>query len=133
MRPGGILGGGGLWRLLRTLEAAFAYRHTVCPRRDDDRQRMGGRRMSRRTWEGWRAVAWSASAREGLIAVAVIATASQGSEWNTAGGDRQITRKQSAEHTLSTATVGGLVKKWELTTGGDVSAAPAVDATTVYA
>jgi len=60
------------------------------------------------------------------------AAASQGSEWNTAGGDRQNTRYQASEHTLSVSNVGNLVPKWVLTTGGDVSATPAVDATTVY-
>jgi polyvinyl alcohol dehydrogenase (cytochrome) len=59
--------------------------------------------------------------------------AAGGSEWASAGGNRQNTRFQEAEHTLSVANVGGLQKKWELTTAGDVSATPAVDADTVYA
>ena len=59
--------------------------------------------------------------------------ASQGSEWNSAGGDRQNTRYQGSEHTLSAANVGGLAVEWALTTAGDVSATPAVDADTVYA
>jgi polyvinyl alcohol dehydrogenase (cytochrome) len=57
---------------------------------------------------------------------------SQGSEWTSAGGNRQNTRFQASEHTLSAANVGQLGVKWSLTTGGDVSATPAVDADTVY-
>ena len=49
------------------------------------------------------------------------------------GGNRQNTRFQESEHTLSVANVGGLQVKWELETGSDVSPTPAVDADTVYA
>ena len=59
--------------------------------------------------------------------------AAGGSEWASAGGNRQNTRFQESEHTLSVANVGGLQVKWELETGSDVSATPAVDADTVYA
>jgi polyvinyl alcohol dehydrogenase (cytochrome) len=59
--------------------------------------------------------------------------ASQGSEWTSAGGNRQNTRYQQAENKLSVSNVNNLVPKWVLTTGGDVSAIPAVDADTVYA
>ena len=59
--------------------------------------------------------------------------AAGGSEWPSAGGNRQNTRFQESEHTLSVANVGGLQTKWELETAGDVSATPAVDADTVYA
>jgi polyvinyl alcohol dehydrogenase (cytochrome) len=61
-----------------------------------------------------------------------LALASQGSEWNSAGGDRQNTRNQQSEHTLSVSNVSTLTPKWVFTTGGDVSATPAVDADTVY-
>ncbi|MFN2236382.1 MAG: PQQ-binding-like beta-propeller repeat protein [Anaerolineales bacterium] len=71
-----------------------------------------------------------------VMFLALLATstvfASQGSEWNYAGGDRQNTRNQQAEHTLSVANVAQLAPKWVLNTGGDVSATPAVDADTVY-
>src|SRR5687768_2658972 len=60
------------------------------------------------------------------------AFAGQGSEWNSSGGDRQNTRSQPSERTLSPANVSGLAVKWSLTTHGDVSATPAVDADTVY-
>jgi polyvinyl alcohol dehydrogenase (cytochrome) len=59
--------------------------------------------------------------------------AAGGSDWISAGGNRQNTRNQESEHTLGVANVGGLGVKWALTTGGDVSATPAVDADTVYA
>jgi polyvinyl alcohol dehydrogenase (cytochrome) len=60
------------------------------------------------------------------------AVAAEGSEWTSAGGDRQNTRSQPSERMLSPASVGQLTVKWALTTGGDVSATPAVDAGTVY-
>jgi len=60
------------------------------------------------------------------------AWAGQGSEWNTSGGDRQNTRSQPSEHTLSVANVNKLEVKWAATTDGDVSATPAVDSDTVY-
>lgn len=70
-----------------------------------------------------------------FIVIALITTtvfASQGSEWWSAGGNRQNTRFQQSEHTLSAANVANLAPKWVFTTGGDVSATPAVDADTVY-
>jgi polyvinyl alcohol dehydrogenase (cytochrome) len=70
-----------------------------------------------------------------LLAVLLLPTASsasQGSEWTSAGGNRQNTRFQASEHTLSVANVDGLTTKWAFTTDGDVSATPAVDADTVY-
>ena len=69
-----------------------------------------------------------------LIAVFLpsIAIAAQGSEWSNAGGNRQNTRYQQSEHTLSPANVSQLTQKWAFTTAGDVSATPAVDADTVY-
>ncbi len=58
--------------------------------------------------------------------------AAGGSEWPSAGGNRQNTRFQETEHTLSVANVGGLQREVAGTTAGDVSATPAVDANTVY-
>ena len=58
--------------------------------------------------------------------------AAEGSQWTSAGGNRQNMRFQESEHTLSVANVGGLQTKWMLETAGDVSATPAVDANTVY-
>jgi polyvinyl alcohol dehydrogenase (cytochrome) len=55
-----------------------------------------------------------------------------GNTWTSAGGDRQNTRSQPNESKISASTVGGLTKKWELSTGGDVSATPAVDGDRVY-
>jgi polyvinyl alcohol dehydrogenase (cytochrome) len=58
--------------------------------------------------------------------------ASQGSEWLSAGGNRQNTRYQQSEHTLSAQNIGNLTAKWIFTTDGDVSATPSVDADTIY-
>ncbi len=60
------------------------------------------------------------------------AAAPGGTGWNSAGGDRQNTRYAANESKISPETVGGLTKKWEVTTGGDVSATPAVDGQQVY-
>jgi polyvinyl alcohol dehydrogenase (cytochrome) len=74
--------------------------------------------------------------RSVAVAITMLAAASafagQGSEWNTSGGDRQNTRSQPSEHTLTTANVDKLGVKWAVTTEGDVSATPAVDSDTVY-
>lgn len=70
-----------------------------------------------------------------FIVIALITTtvfASQGSEWWSAGGNRQNTRYQQSEKILSAANIGNLTTKWVFTTAGDVSATPAVDADTVY-
>jgi len=61
-----------------------------------------------------------------------LAMGSEGSQWRSAGGDRQNTRYQASESKISAANVGQLAPKWTYTTAGDVSATPAVDDTTVY-
>ena len=76
----------------------------------------------------------------GAIAIAVVggllggmvSTAVGGSDWNSAGGNLQNTRFQASEKTLSVSNVDELEVKWEFTTGGDVSATPAVVGDTVY-
>lgn len=60
------------------------------------------------------------------------AAAPGGISWNSAGGDRQNTRYAASEAKISPTTVGGLRPKWVFTTGGDVSATPAVDGQRVY-
>jgi polyvinyl alcohol dehydrogenase (cytochrome) len=62
----------------------------------------------------------------------VTATAVGGSDWNSAGGNLQNTRFQASEKTLSVGNVDELEVKWQFTTGGDVSATPAVVDGTVY-
>jgi polyvinyl alcohol dehydrogenase (cytochrome) len=74
-----------------------------------------------------------ALALAGTLLLPGAGAAAGGSEWASAGGNRQNTRDQESEHTLSVANVGGLGVKWAFTTAGDVSATPAVDADTVYA
>ncbi|GAB3264774.1 PQQ-binding-like beta-propeller repeat protein [Nocardioides dilutus] len=62
----------------------------------------------------------------------VTATAVGGSDWNSAGGNLHNTRFQASEKTLSVDNVDELEVKWQFTTGGDVSATPAVVGDTVY-
>lgn len=66
------------------------------------------------------------------LLISSIVLAAQGDVWTSAGGNRANTRYQKAEHTLSVDNIGSLTPKWVLTTGGDVSATPAVDDDTVY-
>jgi polyvinyl alcohol dehydrogenase (cytochrome) len=88
--------------------------------------------MVRAMWRRSLAAASIAMVLVGVMWMPGAASASPGSQWSSAGGDRQNTRNQASEHTLSAANVSGLTVKWALTTGGDVSATPAVDADTVY-
>ena len=67
----------------------------------------------------------------GLL-ISSVALAAQGDVWTSAGGNRQNTRYQESEHTLSVSNVNGLTPKWVFSTVGDVSATPAVDGDTVY-
>ena len=53
-------------------------------------------------------------------------------QWASAGHDLRNSRYQAEEEKLSTKTVGGLQKKWELNTSGDVTASPAVDGNFLY-
>jgi polyvinyl alcohol dehydrogenase (cytochrome) len=52
--------------------------------------------------------------------------------WLTGGHDRSGNRYQPDETTIGRDNVGQLVEKWAFTTGGDVSATPAVDEHNVY-
>jgi polyvinyl alcohol dehydrogenase (cytochrome) len=61
------------------------------------------------------------------------AAATGGVGWSSAGGDRQNSRSAAGESKISPDTVAGLTKKWQVTTGGDVSATPSVDDKQVYA
>ncbi len=55
-----------------------------------------------------------------------------GSDWESAGGNRTNTRFADSEHKISPTTVAHLGVDWAFTTGGDVSATPAVDSQNVY-
>ncbi len=67
-----------------------------------------------------------------LLGVGHVSAGAGSVNWSSAGGDRANTRNQPSEHKISPETVGDLAVDWVLTTGGDVSATPAVDDTTVY-
>ena len=72
----------------------------------------------------------------GAVAVSLLAVpadaGSGGDTWPSAGGDRANTRFQASEHEISAANAGDLDVDWVTTTGGDVSATPAVDQGRVY-
>jgi polyvinyl alcohol dehydrogenase (cytochrome) len=52
--------------------------------------------------------------------------------WPSAGQNLQNTRSQDNEHTIKVKNVASLAVKWQFTTGGDVSATPALDDNAVY-
>lgn len=58
--------------------------------------------------------------------------AAGGSTWSSAGHDLRNTRYQDTESKIGPSSAGSLTVKWVFATGGDVSATPAVDNTTVY-
>jgi polyvinyl alcohol dehydrogenase (cytochrome) len=67
------------------------------------------------------------------MAVAVVPSATaSAADWPSGGQNLQNTRQQPAETTIGTGNVASLLPRWSFTTVGDVSATPAVDATTVY-
>ena len=68
----------------------------------------------------------------GTLLGGVGTAAASDDQWNSAGGNLQNTRSQAGETTLSASNVAALDRKWEFTTGGDVSATPAIDGDTVY-
>ena len=68
----------------------------------------------------------------GLIVAGAAIAAGVNDNWATAGHDLKNTRYQNNETTIGTGNVAGLGVKWSFTTGGDVSATPAVDETKVY-
>jgi polyvinyl alcohol dehydrogenase (cytochrome) len=67
-----------------------------------------------------------------IFAGAVALAAPGGAQWNSAGGDLQNTRSQPSESKLTVNNIASLTQKWAFTTGGDVSATPAVDGNAVY-
>ena len=68
----------------------------------------------------------------GILLLSSTVLADAGGGWPSAGNDLQNTRYQNTENKISPSNVGTLAPKWVFTTGGDVSATPAVDGTTVY-
>lgn len=67
-----------------------------------------------------------------LAAIPVHADEDNSSGWPSAGQNLGNTRYQKQGGGISPLTVGGLTQKWVFTTGGDVSAIPAVDERRVY-
>src|SRR3954451_1792793 len=96
--------------------------------------------IDRRRTRGWGPSVCTGRARGGLAALVVTggllggvgSAVASSDQWSSAGGNLQNTRSQAGETTLSVGNVAALEKKWEFTTGGDVSATPAVDGDTVY-
>ncbi|MDB4991573.1 MAG: Pyrrolo-quinoline quinone repeat-containing protein [Myxococcaceae bacterium] len=68
----------------------------------------------------------------GTIGSLALANDADDADWTSAGQNLKNTRSQSNEHRLGPANVPGLTPKWVFTTGGDVSATPAVDEHFVY-
>ncbi|HET9600546.1 MAG TPA: PQQ-binding-like beta-propeller repeat protein [Acidimicrobiales bacterium] len=79
-----------------------------------------------------RALAVVAVALAGVLIGGTVTAAGPSDRWVSAGHDLHNTRNQDNEHKIGVGNVAGLQVKWAFTTGGDVSATPAVDGTTVY-
>lgn len=62
----------------------------------------------------------------------IVVANSGGSQWTSAGQNIQNTRHQQTENKISTTNAEQLLVKWQTTTGGNVSATPAVDGSAVY-
>jgi len=67
-----------------------------------------------------------------VLISAAAAAQDDGNQWSSAGGNQANTRFQRSENKISVDTVGALTPKWVLSTGGDVSATPAVSGDDVY-
>ena len=61
-----------------------------------------------------------------------VQAAGSGGLWKMAGQSIENTHHQKAEHKISPANVGNLELQWVVTTGGDVSATPAVEGGFIY-
>jgi polyvinyl alcohol dehydrogenase (cytochrome) len=68
----------------------------------------------------------------GAQPLSVQTTFDQFDSWHFWGGNISNTHSNPFEHTLTTKNVSELEPKWTFTTGGDVSATPTVDSTSVY-
>lgn len=72
----------------------------------------------------------------GLIAALLISgtvfAAAGNSQWPSAGHDLSNTHYNSSESKIGVSNAGQLSPAWAFTTGGDISAIPAADGTTVY-
>jgi polyvinyl alcohol dehydrogenase (cytochrome) len=67
-----------------------------------------------------------------LMGISGKAAAQAPAEWTVSGQNVSNTRFQAAETTLGPENVSGLKPKWVFTTGGDVTATPAISADAVY-
>ena len=67
-----------------------------------------------------------------LCAASAVHADANDNAWPSAGQNLGNTRYQNQDGGISVQTAPRLAVKWEFTTGGDVSATPAVDATRVY-
>src|SRR5205085_9268157 len=67
-----------------------------------------------------------------LYFISIQVSAQEKKLWPYAGQNQSNTHNASAETKISPSTAASLSKKWEFTTGGDVSATPAVDDQFLY-
>ena len=67
-----------------------------------------------------------------LFLVSQAQAAGSGGLWKMSGQSLDNTRHQKSEHKISPSNVANLSPRWVVTTGGDVSATPAVDGEFIY-
>ncbi len=68
-----------------------------------------------------------------VLLLATIVSAAGGSQWESAGNNIFNTRWQDSNTKINPENAGTLAVQWQLSTGGGVSATPAVDGQNVYA
>src|SRR5262245_19188940 len=73
-----------------------------------------------------------ALAAVGALGVGIAAADPGGNQWTSAGQNLQNTRSNGSESKIAVGNVAKLQMTWAFTTGGEVSATPAVDAENVY-
>ncbi len=67
-----------------------------------------------------------------MLITSTVYASSLSSAWPSAGHDLQNSRNQKTESKINPSNVANLAVQWAFTTGGDVSATPAVDGSNVY-
>jgi polyvinyl alcohol dehydrogenase (cytochrome) len=67
-----------------------------------------------------------------LFLVSQAQAGGKGGQWTMAGQSIQNTRHQKSENKISPTNVASLIPRWVLSTGGDVSATPAVEGKYIY-
>ena len=120
---------GGTWFYADTISSLLSSEETIPDRG------LGGRARLKICTAKEGNVKWKSLNFVNALAAAgalVAADTAVGADWPTAGADLTNSRYQATEQLIKANSVGSLIKKWDLTTDGDVQAHPAVDGNYLY-